>query len=65
MVTANIIVPIIEPTQWITLIMVVPKKNALLICLDPKDLNIAIQREPYPLPAKEVYMVPSYSQCLK
>ena len=34
--------------------VVVPKKNgALWICLDPKDLNKAIQRKHYPLPTIE------------
>ena len=34
--------------------VVVPKKNGTLrICLDPKDLNCAIQREHYPLPTIE------------
>ena len=34
--------------------VVVPKKNgALRICLDPKELNKAIQREHYPLPTTE------------
>jgi len=50
MVTANIIVPVTEPTQWISSMVVVPKKNGTLcICLDPKDLNAAIQRDQYPL----------------
>ena len=51
---ADIIVPITEPTQWISSMVVVPKKNGTLrICLDPKNLNAAIQREHYPLPAIE------------
>jgi hypothetical protein len=34
--------------------VVVPKKNGTLrICLDPQDLNKAIQREHYPLPTIE------------
>ena len=34
--------------------VVVQKKNgALRICLDPKELNKAIQRENYPLPTIE------------
>lgn len=36
------------PTRWISSIVAVPKKNGKLrICLDPKDLNCAIQREQY------------------
>ena len=54
MVRANIIAPVTEPTSWISSIVVVPKKNGTLrICLDPKDLNAAIQREHYPLPTIE------------
>jgi len=54
MVIADIIVPVTEPTQWISSMVVVPKKNGTLrICLDPKDLNMAIQREHYPLPTIE------------
>lgn len=42
------------PTPWITSMVVVPKKNGKhRICLDPKDLNNAIQRENYPLPTIE------------
>ena len=44
MLRANIIAPITEPISWISSIVVVPKKNGpLWICLDPKDLNTAIQ----------------------
>ena len=54
MVRANIIAPVTEPTSWISSMVAVPKKNGTLrICLDPKDLNTAIQREHYPLPTIE------------
>ena len=54
MVNANIIAPVTEPTKWISSMVVVPKKNGTLrICLDPKELNAAIQREHYPLPTIE------------
>ena len=40
MVTADIIVPVTEPTQWISSTVVVPKENgSLRICLDPKDFE--------------------------
>ena len=46
--------PVTQPTPWINSIEVVPKKDGTLqICLDPKDLNIAIQREHYQLPTIE------------
>lgn len=42
------------PTPWISSMVVVPKeKGKLRICLDPKGLNNAIQRENYPLPTIE------------
>lgn len=47
----GIITPVQEPTPWISFRVAVPKKNSTLpICLDPQDLNKAIQREHYPLP---------------
>ena len=50
----EIIQPVTEPTAWINSMVVVPKKNgSLRICLDPKDLNRAIQRHHYPLPTIE------------
>ena len=51
----QIVTPVMQPTQWISSLVVVPKKdsNNLRICLDPTDLNRAIQRENYPLPTIE------------
>ncbi len=50
----GIIVSVTTPTAWVSSMVVVPKKNGKLrICLDPKDLNRAIQREHYPLPTIE------------
>ena len=50
----GIITPVAEPADWISSMVVVTKKNGMLrICLDPKDLNRAIQREHYPLPTIE------------
>ena len=50
----EIIQPVTEPTAWINSMVVVPKKNvSLRICLDPMDLNKAIQRHHYPLPTIE------------
>ena len=47
MVRQDIIAPVTKPTSWISSMVVVPKKNGdLRICLDPKDLNKAIQLEP-------------------
>ena len=50
----DIIAPVTAPTPWVSSLVVVPKKNGKLrLCLDPKDLNLAIQREHYPLPTIE------------
>ena len=50
----GIIAQVTTPTRWISSIVAVPKKNGKLrICLDPKDLNRAIQREKYQLPTME------------
>ena len=54
MAEENIIAPVTTPTRWVSSLVVVPKPNGKLrICLDPKDLNIATQREHYPLPTIE------------
>jgi len=45
----DIIAPVTQPTPWISSLVVLPKKNgSLRLCLDPQDLNKAIQREHYP-----------------
>ena len=50
----DILAPVTEPTPWISSMVMVPKKDGKLrLCLDPKDLNLAIQREHYLLPTIE------------
>ena len=42
------------PTDWVNNIVVVEKKGGdLQICLDPKDLNLAIRREHFQIPTYE------------
>ena len=54
MTKQEIIAPVVAPTPWVSSMVVVPKPNGKLrICLDPKELNKAIQREHYPLPTIE------------
>ena len=54
MVWDGIIAPVTEPTRWVSsMIAVRKKKNKLRICLNPRDLNKAIQRSHYPLPTLE------------
>ena len=50
----GIIAKVVEPTDWVLPLVVVPKaENKLRICLDPHDLNKAIRREHYQLPIIE------------
>ncbi|XP_062601076.1 uncharacterized protein K02A2.6-like [Saccostrea cucullata] len=49
----EIITPVTEPTPWVNNLVIVEKPNKLRICLDPRDLNGAIQRSHYPMPTVE------------
>ena len=43
-----------EPTEWVSSLVVVEKPNGKVrLCLDPRDLNKAIQRQHYPMQALE------------
>ncbi|KAL9986304.1 hypothetical protein ACROYT_G000436, partial [Oculina patagonica] len=43
-----------EPTEWVSSLVVVEKPNGQVrLCLDPRDLNKAIQREHYPMKTVE------------
>ena len=43
-----------EPTNWVSSLVYPPKANGdVRICLDPKDLNDALIRNPHPLPTLE------------
>ena len=54
MTEQDVLDPVTTPTPSISSMVVVPKKNGKLrICLDPKNLNYAVQREHYPLPTIE------------
>ena len=52
----EVLLPETRPTQWVSSMVAVQKPDRRMrICLDPKELNEAIQREHYPLPTiKEV-----------
>ncbi|XP_068720826.1 uncharacterized protein [Montipora capricornis] len=44
-------VPLNEPADWVSSFVCVDKPDgSIRVCLDPKDLNVAIKREHYPLP---------------
>ena len=49
----NILVKEIEPTDWISSMVVVAKPGKIRNCLDPKDLNKGIRRPKYQLPTLE------------
>ena len=42
-----------EPSEWISSMVVVAKLGKIQICLDPKDLNQAIQRPRFQMPTLE------------
>ena len=43
-----------EPTDWVNSLVMTEKKNGdVRICIDPKDLNMAIKREHFQIPTKE------------
>ncbi|XP_048252587.1 uncharacterized protein K02A2.6-like [Haliotis rufescens] len=47
----GVIMKVEEPTEWVNSMVVVPKASGeIRLCLDPADLNKAIQREHYRMP---------------
>ena len=51
LVSDQVIAPVTEPTDWVSSVLAVPKRDgSIRVCLDPKDLNTAIQSSHYPLP---------------
>ena len=53
LVDAGIIVPVDEPTDWVSQMSVAEKKAGIRICIDPRPLNEALKREHYKLPTLE------------
>ena len=54
MVEDGIITPVVEPTEWVSRMMVVGKPDGdVRICLDPSELNKAIQRQHFAVPTVE------------
>ena len=49
----GIITKAVEPSQWISSLVVVAKPQKIRICLDPKDLNRAVQRPKFQMPTLE------------
>nr|XP_037274126.1 uncharacterized protein K02A2.6-like [Rhipicephalus microplus] len=51
---ASIIVKVDEPTDWVSPLVVVHKKDGTLrICMDPRGVNRSIKREHYPMPSRD------------
>jgi hypothetical protein len=51
---AGIIAPVHEPTEWVSRMMVVGKPDGdVRICLDPSELNKAVQRQHFSVPTIE------------
>ena len=46
----GVIARVEEPTEWISNLVIINKPDKLRICLDPVDLNRAIQRPRYQMP---------------
>ena len=55
MVKEKVIAKVNQPTKWVNSMVAAEKKNSnrLRICIDPRNLNAAIQREHYQLPTIE------------
>ena len=50
LVKCGILAPVTEPTDWVSSMVCVRKKNGRVrICLDPADLNKAVLREHFPM----------------
>ena len=51
LVEKGVLVPVTEPTEWVSQMAVVHKRDGkLCICIDPQPLNAALKREHYRLP---------------
>lgn len=54
LVDIGMITPVVEPTDWISPMLPITKKNgSIRLCIDPKPLNKALKRNHYPLPTIE------------
>ena len=50
----DIITPVVEPTDWVSSLAYSMKPNGKLrLCLNPKDVNLAIKRDHYKTPTVE------------
>ncbi|UYV69363.1 hypothetical protein LAZ67_6003328 [Cordylochernes scorpioides] len=49
----NIIAKVDYPTDWISNLVLVKSTKKLRICIDPRELNVALKRAEYPIPTIE------------
>ena len=49
----DIIKKAVEPSEWISSVVIVAKPQKIRICLDPKDLNRTVQRPKFQMPSLE------------
>ncbi len=57
MKSLDVITEVTEPTEWVNSMVIVHKKQGTLrICLDPRNLNLAVRREHFKLPTREEVM---------
>ncbi|PFX25190.1 Retrovirus-related Pol polyprotein from transposon 17.6 [Stylophora pistillata] len=64
LVDTGMIVPVNEPTDWVSQMSVAEKKSGVRICIDPHPLKQALKREHYKLPVLED-ILPELSQACK
>ena len=63
LVDESIIVPIDEPTDWVSQMSVAEKKSGIRICIDPRPLNEVLKREHYKLPVLDDVLPELTSAC--
>ena len=57
MVQLGVAAKVTEPTDWVSAMVVIPKKNGeIRLCIDPRNLNKAIKREHFPQVTREELM---------
>uniref|UniRef100_A0A5S6Q8Y2 Reverse transcriptase domain-containing protein n=1 Tax=Trichuris muris TaxID=70415 RepID=A0A5S6Q8Y2_TRIMR len=53
LVAKGVLAKVIEPTDWISNMVIVKRKQKLRLCIDPRDLNKALKRSRYQIPTIE------------
>ena len=64
LVDCGIISPVDTPTDWVSSLVIVRRKNGKLrLCLDPKPLNKALKRSHYLLPVIDDFL-PDFTKAM-